>query len=1160
VDDPDATWPTQSLLGKRSRDSDDDDEDGPRSGRHRTAATRSQINPWRFQELNRYLEKDWNYLWEEQSRTEEEAESERASLWSKVGAAGLSLCLVNEEAKRERKRRKTQEGGAQKPEHDPLFASNFHVPGHESSSPDASPSKCEHSLRSNDEYDVILQPETRPISQEELVAEVQGIYAGLVMVEAKCIEVDNRKAELEQAEVERSMLSDEQWQALIALHRTLLHEHHDFFLAAQHPSASPALRSLAQKYATPAQSWRHGIHSFLELLKHRQSGSLEHMESFTRWAEYMSQEINPTPEESMKEFPELFAQGGMLCSEDHSDTDSSGENALVDLETLDITPNHRSNTPQGKPEDQPPLSPEHIERVLRLVNSISKRIGGVPQFNLPEAQESDDRELWSGVASDWYSEPERTPMTGLYQHLAIISRPNGIQQQLDSKIPDNLSSTDLADPEVGKSSILVDQSEQSSDTDVWSSQETLGLAADPAEVFGNPTPVIAQGKQAAKDLAPPSAVMEQTFTGFSETVAGLDTAEWNLLEVDTEESPESTLQQHDFALEDESWHALKCPGAFPQSRDEIFLESQMSRSAATIPEPASNPPISDGLWHRTLHSCQELLRNSFSDTLKDLAQSVLPTSQLHLENMWQDYLESEVMMSWNSEETPDMVEVLDNSVSLSESNVVQQDSGALESSCLQQSVISCSSASTGRLAVSGPAFELIEKQDEALDGDDKYEDFHDCHEYTTLPWEIIDPKAPEAPSLADCIKPFELQSPDPNPQLKSKDHCASSPSEALEPDGTDTLRQTLSALELVPRQAYSEQRHMEQQTYLPGPSVPSLVSGHMKHSNGHSTTEFVPQFISPTTLMLSESDRYRQRRYEAQELGSFRRTRRSEGTGRRRYYSTHGEEEYNDDHDDSAYGYLDDFQRAHNAGRTSGRRYDRDDHDISAYDYLDDLRRARNAGGTSGRRYDRDDHFSLRPSGYQRTRRLGKPGLRSSNDDLSPISSLSLPRGDKQSLPTKRNPSTGLTVKNPGKSSTDNVKYKCTQPGCNHLFSTPARLQRHERACGNPTPATSVTGEDTGTKNSAVLKDTQFGTPKSSSLSPPPPPPPPASPTSSLLTQSSPSSTISITTHNPVGPHICSYCQKSFPKPYALRYILSHSLLLSLPNFLRDIVPGDCRY
>jgi hypothetical protein len=49
-------------------------------------------------------------------------------------------------------------------------------------------------------YDVVLQPETRPISQDQLVAEVKGIYAGLVMVEARCAEVDDKQATLAQAD------------------------------------------------------------------------------------------------------------------------------------------------------------------------------------------------------------------------------------------------------------------------------------------------------------------------------------------------------------------------------------------------------------------------------------------------------------------------------------------------------------------------------------------------------------------------------------------------------------------------------------------------------------------------------------------------------------------------------------------------------------------------------------------------------------------------------------------------------------------------------------------------------------------------------------------------------------------------------------------------
>jgi hypothetical protein len=40
------------------------------------------------------------------------------------------------------------------------------------------------------------------------------------------------------------------------------------------------LRRLATKYAMPARMWRHGIHSFLELLRHRLPDSLDHMLTF----------------------------------------------------------------------------------------------------------------------------------------------------------------------------------------------------------------------------------------------------------------------------------------------------------------------------------------------------------------------------------------------------------------------------------------------------------------------------------------------------------------------------------------------------------------------------------------------------------------------------------------------------------------------------------------------------------------------------------------------------------------------------------------------------------------------------------------------------------------------------------------------------------------
>ncbi|KFA53718.1 hypothetical protein S40293_09648 [Stachybotrys chartarum IBT 40293] len=77
---------------------------------------------------------------------------------------------------------------------------------------------------------MIKEPNTRPISHKQLVPEVKGIFAGLVMAESKCIEVVNAQSSNTDKD---HQLSNEQWKALIVLHRTLLHEHHDFFLASQ---------------------------------------------------------------------------------------------------------------------------------------------------------------------------------------------------------------------------------------------------------------------------------------------------------------------------------------------------------------------------------------------------------------------------------------------------------------------------------------------------------------------------------------------------------------------------------------------------------------------------------------------------------------------------------------------------------------------------------------------------------------------------------------------------------------------------------------------------------------------------------------------------------------------------------------------------------------
>ncbi|KAG9228850.1 hypothetical protein BJ875DRAFT_525122 [Amylocarpus encephaloides] len=215
-------------------------------------------------------------------------------------------------------------------------------------------------------FDIILQlqPETTPISQEQLVAEVEAIFAGLVMVEAKCIEVDNKQAALAQADAGNPpKLNIEQWQALIALHRTLLHEHYDFFLASQHPLASPALRQLASTHAMPTRMWRHGIHSFLELLRYRLPDSLDHMLAFI----YLAYSMMALLYETVPTFKDTWVE----C------------------------------------------------------------LGDLGRYRMAiEGDDIRDREVWAGVVRHWYSiASDNSPKTGrLYHHLAILARPNVLQQ------------------------------------------------------------------------------------------------------------------------------------------------------------------------------------------------------------------------------------------------------------------------------------------------------------------------------------------------------------------------------------------------------------------------------------------------------------------------------------------------------------------------------------------------------------------------------------------------------------------------------------------------------------------------------------------------------------------------------------------------------------
>ncbi|OQE39832.1 hypothetical protein PENCOP_c006G01905 [Penicillium coprophilum] len=147
-------------------------------------------------------------------------------------------------------------------------------------------------------HEMFRQPNTHTITKEQLITEVRGIYTGLVMVEKRCIKIDREQMQ------SKGELSQPKWQTLVSLHRTLLYEHHDFFLASQHPSAGPVLKELADKYAMPARMWRYGVHSFLELLRLKLPGSMEYMLDFI----YLSYSMITLLLESVPEFKETWIE------------------------------------------------------------------------------------------------------------------------------------------------------------------------------------------------------------------------------------------------------------------------------------------------------------------------------------------------------------------------------------------------------------------------------------------------------------------------------------------------------------------------------------------------------------------------------------------------------------------------------------------------------------------------------------------------------------------------------------------------------------------------------------------------------------------------------------------------------------------------------------
>ena len=151
--------------------------------------------------------------------------------------------------------------------------------------PPAGPPVIHSPVRRNTASGMIRQPHAQQISLEQLAAEIKAIYHGLCVVETKLFLVISEWNERIDEMVKNGVTpdgKDDKWPTFIGLTRTYLHEHNDFFLASQHPVASPVLQDLAAKYNMPARLWKWV--SFLPEIRVSFEANISPRVSILRWS------------------------------------------------------------------------------------------------------------------------------------------------------------------------------------------------------------------------------------------------------------------------------------------------------------------------------------------------------------------------------------------------------------------------------------------------------------------------------------------------------------------------------------------------------------------------------------------------------------------------------------------------------------------------------------------------------------------------------------------------------------------------------------------------------------------------------------------------------------------------------------------------------------
>ena len=136
---------------------------------------------------------------------------------------------------------------------------------------------CDNVEANKENRALVRQMATAQISEE---LRAKGIYAGLLVVEDRCIELDDEYLRTVQNSAEPRNIQGYQWQVTIAIHRQFISDCHDFLLVPEPHSVTDALDTTTVKESMPKRMWFNGIGNLLNVMRNDLPQSLEYMLAF----------------------------------------------------------------------------------------------------------------------------------------------------------------------------------------------------------------------------------------------------------------------------------------------------------------------------------------------------------------------------------------------------------------------------------------------------------------------------------------------------------------------------------------------------------------------------------------------------------------------------------------------------------------------------------------------------------------------------------------------------------------------------------------------------------------------------------------------------------------------------------------------------------------